>query len=43
MAKRIWNGYGDSVLGYACEALAVLCYVCWALPRTIWMRLRGRI
>ena len=43
MSNRAWNGWGDSVLGWACEALAVVCYVCWVLPRTMWLRLTGQI
>ena len=42
MPRRLWNGYGDSVLGWACEVVAIACYVCWVLPRTIWMRFTGR-
>ena len=43
MARRAWNGWGDSVLGYACEVLAVATYVCWVLPKVAWMRWTGRI
>ena len=41
--KHLWNGYGDSVLGWLLEAGAVVCYVCWVLPRAAWLRLTGRI
>ena len=41
--KRLWNGYGDTMLGYACEALAVVVYILWVLPRTVWLRFTGRI
>jgi hypothetical protein len=41
--RRGWNGWGDTLLGLACEGLAVACYVCWVLPRTMWLRWTGRI
>ena len=41
--RRPWNGWGDSVLGWLVEVGAVLCYVCYVLPRVVWLRLTGRI
>ena len=40
-AHRLLNGWGDTVLGRACQALAMVVCVCWVLPRWAWQRWTG--
>jgi hypothetical protein len=42
-AHRVFTGWLDTLLGWACEALAVATYICWVLPKTAWLRMTGHI
>ena len=38
-----WPGWADTLLGWACEALAVCYYVGYVLPRCAWLTWTGQI